>query len=129
MTTRAYNTTKIFFALGTVCTLTVFGGASHLTMERAKARVLEIAAKLNKDSRPEQIAMSKGYAAQEVKRIFRADGVVDALIELGDTIVNMGSCALRLGRTLHFDPDKQLFINDDAANLLINQPMRAPWSI
>ena len=45
------------------------------------------------------------------------------------TIVNMGSCALRLGRTLNFDPDKQMFINDDAANLLINQPMRAPWSI
>ena len=45
------------------------------------------------------------------------------------TIVNMGSCALRLGRTLHFDPDKQLFINDDAANLLVHQPMRAPWSI
>ena len=45
------------------------------------------------------------------------------------TIVNMGSCALRLGRTLNFDPDKQMFINDDAANLLINQPMRGPWSI
>ena len=45
------------------------------------------------------------------------------------TVVNLGSCALRLGRTLHFDPEKQMFINDDAANLLINQPMRAPWSI
>lgn len=45
------------------------------------------------------------------------------------TIVNIGSCALRLGRTLHFDPAKQMFIGDDAANLLINQPMRAPWSI
>ena len=39
----------------------------------------------------------------------------------------MGACALRLGRTLNFDPDKQLFIDDDAANQLINQPMRAPW--
>ena len=43
------------------------------------------------------------------------------------TIVNLGVCALRLGRTLHFDPDKQLFINDDAANLLIDQPMRGEW--
>ena len=43
------------------------------------------------------------------------------------TIVNIGACALRLGRTLNFDPDKQLFIGDDAANQLINQPMRAPW--
>lgn len=44
------------------------------------------------------------------------------------TIVNMGSCALRLGRTLHFDPKTQRFIGDDAANQLINQPMRSPWN-
>ena len=43
------------------------------------------------------------------------------------TIVNMGVCALRLGRNLVFDPDKQLFVNDDAANLLIDQPMRGEW--
>ncbi len=44
------------------------------------------------------------------------------------TIVNIGACALRLGRTLNFDPATQRFIGDDAANLLINQPMRAPWA-
>ena len=43
------------------------------------------------------------------------------------TIVNMGVCALRLGRDLIFDPEKQLFINDDAANLLVDQPMRGDW--
>ena len=45
------------------------------------------------------------------------------------TIVNMGICAHRLGRTLHFDPKTQLFVNDDAANQLINQPMRGNWKI
>ncbi|MBR8536007.1 Gfo/Idh/MocA family oxidoreductase [Carboxylicivirga sediminis] len=45
------------------------------------------------------------------------------------TIVNMGIVALRLGRTLHFDPVKQEFINDDGANRLLNQPMRGNWSI
>jgi hypothetical protein len=39
----------------------------------------------------------------------------------------MGVCALRLNRTLRFDPKTQLFIGDDAANLLINQPMRGEW--
>ena len=43
------------------------------------------------------------------------------------TIVNMGVCALRLGRNLEFDPKKQLFVNDDAANLLVDQPMRGEW--
>ncbi len=45
------------------------------------------------------------------------------------TIVNMGAVALRLGRTLNFDPEKQEFINDEEANRLINQPMRGTWKI
>lgn len=46
------------------------------------------------------------------------------------TLVNLGSIALRLGRReLNFDPKTQTFIGDDAANALIDQPMRAGWSI
>ncbi|MCK5066790.1 MAG: Gfo/Idh/MocA family oxidoreductase [Bacteroidales bacterium] len=45
------------------------------------------------------------------------------------TMVNMGVAALRLGRTLHFDPVNQEFINDDAANRLIYPQMRSPWSM
>lgn len=45
------------------------------------------------------------------------------------TLVNLGINAVRLGRTLNFDPDKLQFIDDDGANRLINQPMRAPWAI
>lgn len=44
-------------------------------------------------------------------------------------IVNMGKIAWQLGRSLQFDPEKQEFINDEAANRLLNQPMRAPWII
>ncbi len=43
------------------------------------------------------------------------------------TVVNLGTIALKLRRKLYFDPEKQVFINDDAANRLIDQPMRAPW--
>ncbi|MBT78414.1 MAG: oxidoreductase [Chromatiales bacterium] len=45
------------------------------------------------------------------------------------TVVNLGTIALRLRRRLRFDPDKQQFIDDDEANRLINQPMRAPWRL
>lgn len=45
------------------------------------------------------------------------------------TIVNIGAAALRLGRNLKFDPVKQLFIDDEGANALIDQPMRGEWSI
>lgn len=45
------------------------------------------------------------------------------------TLVNLGKIALRLGRSLLFDPDKQVFIGDEKANRLVHQPMRAPWHI
>lgn len=45
------------------------------------------------------------------------------------SIVNLGKIAVRLGRGLKYDPDKQQFIDDEAANRLIYQPMRAPWHL
>ena len=45
------------------------------------------------------------------------------------TLVNMGKVALKLGRSLQFDPVKQVFLNDDGANALLFQPMRSPWII
>lgn len=45
------------------------------------------------------------------------------------TVVNLGIIAVRLGRSLKFDPVKLEFIDDEAANRLINQPMRGPWTI
>jgi hypothetical protein len=45
------------------------------------------------------------------------------------TLVNLGVVALRLGRNLTFDPVKQVFTNDEAANSLIDQPMRGEWHI
>jgi len=45
------------------------------------------------------------------------------------TLVNLGIIAVRLGRSLNFDPQKLQFIDDEGANRLIKQPMRAPWTI
>jgi predicted dehydrogenase len=45
------------------------------------------------------------------------------------TLVNMGLAALRLGRSLKFDPVKQEFIDDEGANRLVYQPMRSDWTI
>ena len=45
------------------------------------------------------------------------------------TIVNMAIIAVRLGRSLKFDPEKLQFIDDAGANASINQPLRAPWTI
>ena len=41
----------------------------------------------------------------------------------------MAIIAVRLGRSLEFDPVKCEFVGDQAANMLVHQPMRAPWNI
>lgn len=43
------------------------------------------------------------------------------------TLVNIAKIAVQLGRPLRFDPDAQVFIGDEEANRLAEQPMRAPW--
>ena len=45
------------------------------------------------------------------------------------TIVNLAKIAVRLGRPLSFDPDRQVFAGDEEANRFIEEPMRAPWNI
>ena len=43
-------------------------------------------------------------------------------------LVHLANCAIRTGRVLHFDPIKMRFVNDDGANRLVKQPLRAPWT-
>lgn len=45
------------------------------------------------------------------------------------SVVNLGVIALRLGRNLKYNPVLQQFVDDEAANRLINQPMSNPWRI
>lgn len=45
------------------------------------------------------------------------------------TLVNLAKTAVQLGRNLRFDPQKQRFVGDEAANRLLDQPMRAPWHV
>jgi myo-inositol 2-dehydrogenase/D-chiro-inositol 1-dehydrogenase len=45
------------------------------------------------------------------------------------TLVNLAKIAVQLGRPLRFDPEHETFPDDEAANRLASQPMRAPWHI
>ena len=65
----------------------------------------------------EAVRTRKKFALDEVKAFRSA------------TLVNMSKVALQLGRNLRFDPAALRFVDDEAANLLVNQPMRAPWHV
>jgi myo-inositol 2-dehydrogenase/D-chiro-inositol 1-dehydrogenase len=44
------------------------------------------------------------------------------------TVCLLGDIAMRLGRKLRWDPDKELFIGDEQANKMLWRPMRSPWT-
>ena len=44
-------------------------------------------------------------------------------------IGHLGNIAMKLGRKLKWDPEKELFINDDQANRLLSRPMRGTWHV
>ena len=45
------------------------------------------------------------------------------------TVCHLGNIAIRLGRPLTWDPEKEEFVNDPAANRLVAKPMRSPWHV
>jgi len=45
------------------------------------------------------------------------------------SVCHLNNLSMLLGRTLHWDPQAERFIDDDEANRLITPTMRAPWSL
>jgi hypothetical protein len=55
-----------------------------------------------------------------------------APVEVGHrsaTVCHLGNIAMRLNRKLHWDPARELFVDDAEANRMLSRPMRAPWSL
>jgi predicted dehydrogenase len=46
-----------------------------------------------------------------------------------ETVCQQADIAIRLGRKLRWDPAKERFIDDDAANRMLARPMRSPWRL
>jgi predicted dehydrogenase len=55
-----------------------------------------------------------------------------APVEVGHrsaTICHLGNIAMMLKRKLQWDPEKELFVNDNQANRMLDRPRRSPWHI
>ena len=44
-------------------------------------------------------------------------------------LMHLANIAIRTGRKIRFDPEKEVVVGDDEANRLAYQPMRAPWHL
>ncbi len=45
------------------------------------------------------------------------------------SLVNLANIAIRAGRMIRFDPQREQCIGDEQANRLISQPLRSPWHL
>ncbi|MHC4593822.1 MAG: Gfo/Idh/MocA family protein [Planctomycetota bacterium] len=87
----------------------------------------------NTTIRPNEIHL---YESNDHKQNFldciksRKDPICTA--EIGhrtSTVCHLGNIAMLLGRKLKWDPKKERFINDSAANSMVARAMRAPWRL
>jgi len=55
-----------------------------------------------------------------------------APVEVGHrscSVCLLGEIAMRLGKKLKWDPERERFTNDDQANRMLSRPMRSPWHL
>ncbi len=45
------------------------------------------------------------------------------------TVIHLANIAIRTGRKLRFDPEKEVIVGDEHANRIAHQPMRPPWHL
>jgi hypothetical protein len=45
------------------------------------------------------------------------------------TIAHIGNISMLLGRKLRWNPEKELFVNDEQANRMLSRAMRSPWHL
>jgi predicted dehydrogenase len=63
-----------------------------------------------------------------VKSRARTVAPIDVAVR-SDTLCHLSDIAMRLGRKLRWNPDKEQFIGDAEANRMLSRPMRSPWRV
>lgn len=112
-------------------TLVLDSGEWGQPYDRKQARQVGLE-DLSEDDRKKILAMpdeppllSFGEAVRQRKR---AGGNAD-VAHRSSTLVHLANIAIRTGRKIRFDPERDQIIGDEEANRLVNPPMRAPWHL
>ena len=45
------------------------------------------------------------------------------------SVCHLANIAMRLGRKIKWDPEKEIIVNDEQANRMLSRPMRSPWRL
>ena len=78
-----------------------------------------------------RLGRSRGHHIDFIENV-KTRGECKAPVEAGyhtGIMCHMANIAMRLGRKLRWDPEKEQFINDDEANRMMIPSMRSPWTL
>jgi predicted dehydrogenase len=88
---------------------------------------------LEKPLEPDEVHLPASNHHQQnfldcVKSRARTVAPVESAVR-SDTLCQLSDIAMRLGRKLRWDPDKEQFVNDAQASRMLSRPMRSPWRL
>jgi len=126
----AYGWVELTYADGLKIIIT--GGKTGEKYDRPKARGMVSARDLDDEGRrklaelPDPAPLVKFGQAVRTRR--QAGGHAESSHRVS-TALNLANIAIRMGRTINYDPVKEQIIGDEEANRMVNIPMRAPWHL
>ncbi len=113
-----------------------FEGSDGWIGNRGWRAPLEASSKSILDSKIEE-GETRLYTCPEGEQRNFLDGIISrkpcyAPAEIGHrtiSIAHIGHISMQLGRKLKWNPDRERFIDDPAANWMLSRPMRDPWRL
>jgi len=110
----------------------ITGGSSGAKYDRPKQRSMLSAKDLDAAGRAALAALPAPPKlvpfGQAVRTRHQAGGGAESSHRVS-TALNLANIAIRMGRTIRYDPVKEQIIGDDQANRMVNIPMRGGWHL
>ncbi len=125
-----YGWAELTYADGLKIVIT--GGGAKAKYDRPRKRSMLKASDLTEDSRKKLAALPAPPKlipfGQAVRTRQAAGGGAESSHRVS-TALNLANIAIRMGRTIRYDPVTEQIIGDAEANRMVNIPMRAPWHL
>ncbi len=105
-------------------------GELHVGREQIVSKPEEIA-NVSIDERSAKLPSSENHYLNFLEAVASRRRPI-ASVETGHrsaTLCHLGNIAIRLGRNLRWDPDREEFLDDAGADRLRSRPMREPWQL
>lgn len=125
-----YGWVELTYADGLKVVIT--GGSWGEKYDRPRERGMVTASDLSEEDRKKLASLPDPEAlvplGEAVRTRQQAGGDAESSHRVS-TALNLANIAIRVGRTIQYDPVQEQIVGDEEANRFVNIPMRAPWRL